>query len=147
MREDEIERADDYEGPLDLPDDFDAEDEGDVHPRASLTDDLTALFEDGKTYAEAELQYQKSRAAYSANRIKYALVYGAGAFAILHMALIGLTVGAVIALAPLVGPWLATLIVVGLLVLGGVILLRKLKGKIDDVRWAFRDEDEGGRKE
>ena len=147
MRDDDFERTRDASRPLDLPDDYETDDFEEPRARASLTDDITALLEDGKTYAEAELQYQKSRAAYSANRLKYALVYGAGAFAIFHMALIGLTVGAVIALAPLVGPWLATLIVVGSLILVGVFLLRKLKSKIDDVRWAFGEDERGGSEE
>ena len=128
-------------GPLDVPDDFNSEEEStdghSAHP--SLADDLLALFEDGKTYAEAELAYQKSRAGYTANRLKGALALGLGAFGVLHLALIALTVGVVIALAPLVGPWVATAIVTIALIIAGVVMLMMLKSRIDDIRNAFSD--------
>ena len=128
-------------GPLDVPDDFNSEEEsaGDGSAQPSLADDLLALFEDGKTYAEAELAYQKSRAGYTANRLKGALALGLGAFGVLHLALIALTVGVVIALAPLVGPWIATAIVTIALIIAGIIMLMMLKSRIDDIRNAFSD--------
>ena len=128
-------------GPLDVPDDFNSEEEsaGDRSAQPSLADDLLALFEDGKTYAEAELAYQKSRAGYTANRLKGALALGLGAFGVLHLALIALTVGVVIALAPLVGPWIATAIVTIALIIAGIIMLMMLKSRIDDIRNAFSD--------
>ena len=130
----------DYEGPLDLPDDYDNPDEEPGAAGPSLTDDLLALFEDGKTYAEAEVAYQKSRAGFAANRLKGAIAFGLGAFGVLHLALIALTVGLVIALVPLVGPWAATAIVTAALVIAGVVLLRLLKGRIDDIRDAFSEK-------
>jgi hypothetical protein len=124
--------------PSDLPDEIEPElDE----PRFdhSLLDDLDALVTDGKTYLEAELAYQKSRAAFSANRVKWSFVYGAAAFGLLHLALIALAVGAVIALTPLVGPWLATgLVVIALLALALFFILR-LKAKLGDIRDVFED--------
>ena len=128
-------------GPLDVPDDFNSEEEsaGDRSAQPSLADDLLALFEDGKTYAEAELAYQKSRAGYTANRLKGALALGLSAFGVLHLALIALTVGVVIALAPLVGPWIATAIVTIALIVAGVVMLMMLKSRIDDIRNAFAD--------
>ena len=130
----------DYEGPLDLPDDYDNPDEEPGAAGPSLTDDLLALFEDGKTYAEAEVAYQKSRAGFAANRLKGVIAFGLGAFGVLHLALIALTVGLVIALVPLVGPWAATAIVTAALVIAGVVLLRLLKGRIDDIRDAFSEK-------
>ena len=129
----------DYEGPLDLPDDYDPEEDGEGHHGPSLTDDLFALLEDGKTYAEAEVAYQKSRAGFTANRLKGAIAFGLGAFGVLHLALIAFTVGAVIALMPLLGPWGATGVVTIALVITGVVLLMLLKGRIDDIRDAFTD--------
>ena len=128
-------------GPLDVPDDFNSEEEsaGGRSAQPSLADDLLALFEDGKTYAEAELAYQKSRAGYTANRLKGALALGLGAFGVLHLALIALTVGVVIALTPLVGPWIATAIVTIALIIAGIIMLMMLKSRIDDIRNAFSD--------
>lgn len=118
-----------------------AEQEELTEPRHSLTDDLFALVEDGKTYLEAEFAFQKSRTSFVANRAKMAVAYGAAAFGILHLALIALTVGTVIALAPLVGPWIATLIVGGVLIVLGIVCVRMLKGKIDDIRDAFKGDE------
>ncbi|QZD95510.1 phage holin family protein [Qipengyuania gelatinilytica] len=129
----------DYEGPLDLPDDYDPEEDGEGQHGPSLTDDLFALLEDGKTYAEAEVAYQKSRAGFTANRLKGAIAFGLGAFGVLHLALISFTVGAVIALMPLLGPWGATGVVTLALIIAGVVLLMLLKGRIDDIRDAFTD--------
>ena len=109
-------------------------------PGPSLADDLMALYEDGKTYAQAEVAFQKSRASYTANRLKSAAVLGLGAFGMLHLALIALTVGAVIALIPVVGPWVATALVTIVLIAAGVTLLFFLKSKIDDIRDAFTDK-------
>ena len=124
--------------PSDFPDSCE-DNEDEFPPEPSLTDDLTALFEDGKNYLEAERNFQKSRAGFVANRLKYATAYGAAAFGVLHLALIAITVGLVIALAPIIGAWLATLVVGVVLILAGVLFLRALKGKIDDIRAAFGD--------
>ncbi|UOR14943.1 phage holin family protein [Qipengyuania aquimaris] len=132
----------DYEGPLDLPDDYEPETEDHGDPGPSLTDDLVALLEDGKTYAEAEVAYQKSRAGFTANRLKGAIAFGLGAFGVFHLALIAFTVGAVIALMPLLGPWGATALVTVILIAAGVIMLRLLKGRIDDIRDAFSDSND-----
>lgn len=105
----------------------------------SLVGDVEALIADGKTYIEAELAFQKSRAGFTANRLKGGLLYGAGALAFLHLALIALTVGAVIALAGEVGPWLATGIVVVVLLAAAAVLLLKLRGKFADIRAVFED--------
>ena len=112
-------------------------------PEGSLTDDLSALFEDGKTYAQAELAFQKSRAGFVAGQGKTALVYGLGALAFLHLALIALTVGLVLALIPLVGAWLATAIVTLVLLVAGGVMLFLLKGRADEIRGAFSESGHG----
>lgn len=129
-----------HHGPVDMPDEFEPPEE--AQPDGpSLTDDVMALLADGRTYAEAELAYQKSRATFAANRAKGAIAFGLGAFGVLHLALIALTVGVVIALTPITGPWIATgLVTIGLVVLG-VIFLRLLKSRIDEIRDAFSDGD------
>ena len=116
------------------------QDDAEAEIRHSLTDDIFALFDDGKTYVEAEIAFQKSRSSFVANRAKLAVAYGAAAFGVLHLALIALTVGTVIALAPLVGPWIATAIVGGALIVLGLVCVRMLKGKIDDIRDAFKGD-------
>lgn len=140
--------AGEREAPLapDLPDGFETaplvDDDDEKDARAgSLMADIDALFGDGKTYLEAEVAYQKSRAGYTANRLKWTAIYGAAAFGLLHLALIGLTVGLVIALVPLVGPWLATAIVVAVLLAGAAVFVLKLRTKIADIRAAFEGEE------
>lgn len=106
----------------------------------SLLEDVDALIADGKTYLEAEAAYQKTRAGYAANRLKWTAVYGAAALGLLHLALIALTVGIVIALVPLVGPWLATAVVVAILLLGALLFVQKLRAKLGDIRAVFEDD-------
>ncbi len=128
-------------GSTDLPDRFDDEEEGEAGPPpSSLFDDVIALVEDGKTYAQAEVAFQKSRAGFVAEQAKYVFAYGAGALGVLHLALIGLTVGVLIALMPLVGPWFATAIVTLALIVLGVVLVRKLRAKMVEIRSAFAED-------
>lgn len=142
MKDNKISERAGREGPPDTSDDLDerANDEAEHGP--SLADDALALFEDAKTYAEAEVAFQKSRASYTANRLKGAIAFGLGAFGVLHLALIALTVGAVIALAPIVGPWAATGIVTVALIILGVLFLIALRGRINDIRSAFSDDSD-----
>lgn len=142
MRDDEFERTEEFSGPLDLPDEYEPSDEDDLDHGPSLTDDILAIIEDGKTYAEAEVAYQKSRAGFAANRAAGAIAFGLGAFGVFHLALIAATVGIVIALVPIVGPWIATAIVTFTLIVTGLILLRLLRGRIDEIRSAFEDDAE-----
>ena len=130
-----------YNGPLDVPDSYEPDHEDGETAGPSLTDDILALLEDGKTYAEAEMAYQKSRAGFAANRATGAIAFGLGAFGVLHLALIAMTVGLVIALAPLVGPWIATAIVTVALVGLGVFFIMQLKSRLEEIRDAF---SEGG---
>ena len=98
--------------------------EEDEHEPRSLRDDVEALIEDGRTYLETELIYQKTRAAFVADRAKGALVFGAVAALLGFLALIGLTVGLIIALAPLLTVWGSSALVVGLLLLGAGLAVR-----------------------
>ena len=127
-------------GSLDTPDPHDVSDSGRSSSEPSLIDDAMALFDDGKTYAEAELAFQKSRAGFAANRAKGAIAFGLAAFGVLHLALIAGVVGLVIALAPLIGPWGATALVTVALIAAGVFFLLKLKGRIEDIREAFSEK-------
>lgn len=138
MLDEERERTEAYPGPLDLPDEHDAPAD-DAGPAHSLTDDVAALIDDGKTYVEAEIAYQKSRGAFVASHAKRAAILGLGAFGVFHLALIAATVGAVIALVPLVGPWAATAIVIVALVVIGGVLVWQLRQRIDDIAGAFSE--------
>jgi len=111
--------------PLDEAQDSSAQDGalGEPHER-SLLDDVEALIDDGKTYLEAEVAYQKTRAAFVADRAKAALIYGVVAALLAFLALIGLTVGLIIALTPLLTAWGASAVVVALLVMGALIAVK-----------------------
>jgi uncharacterized membrane protein HdeD (DUF308 family) len=96
----------------------------------SLIEDVEALIEDGKVYLEAEIAYQKTRAAYVADKARSALLYGAVAAAFGFLALVALSIGLIIALAPLLTAWGASALVVGLLLIGAVIA-----GRAASQRW------------
>lgn len=86
--------------------------EPDSAGQRSLFDDFEALLEDARTYFDAELTYQKTRAGFVANRFKKTVAFGVvGAFFAV-LATIGLTVGLIIALTPLITAWGATAVVV-----------------------------------
>lgn len=91
----------------------------------SLLEDLQALYEDGKTYAAAELTFQKTRASFAGDKIKSVAVFGVGAALAGLLALIGLTVGMIITLTPLIGPFGATLLVVGVLLIAAFLCARR----------------------
>lgn len=105
----------------------------------SLTDDVRALIDDGKTYLEAELQFQKSRAAFALDRGKSGAAFGLAAIALIHLALIGLVVGTVIALTPAIGAWGATALVVAILIIAAVILGLAAKRRFARLAAAFRE--------
>ena len=103
----------------------------------SLRDDVRALIDDGKTYVEAELQFQKSRVALVANRGRSGAIFAVGAVLLLHLTLITLAVGAVYALAPAIGRWGAVAVVVGLLLIGGIVLGVIAKRRFGALSMAF----------
>jgi hypothetical protein len=89
-----------------------------------LEDDLRALVDRGLAYARTELALQQARAGYAAGRIKGIALLAALAAVFAFFALVALTVGLVVALAPLIGAVLATLAVCGgLLVLAALCAL------------------------
>ncbi len=90
----------------------------------SLLDDVGAAIEDGKTYLEAELAYQRTRAAFAADRAKDAAVFAALGGALALLALVALTIGLVIALVPLLTAWGAAAVVTGAWLALSVVFLR-----------------------
>ena len=87
----------------------------------SLVDDVRMLLEDGRTLVEAELAYQKSRAAAAGSGAKGIAGWGALALALVFFALMAVVVGVLIGLAGLIGIWLATAATAaGLLVFAGL---------------------------
>ncbi|QUL38790.1 phage holin family protein [Erythrobacter sp. JK5] len=98
--------------------------EDDVSGDEGLFEELAALVDDGRTYAEAEIAFQKTRASLAGRSVGMAAVFAVLAIIALHIAFLALAVGLVIALAPLVSIWGAIAIVVGALLLLVALLAR-----------------------
>lgn len=94
-------------------------------PRRSLFEDVEALIDDAKLYFDAELTFQKTRAAFMVDSLKRTLVYGIVAAFFGMLATIGLAIGLIIALSPILTPWGATAVVVGLLLVLALLAVRK----------------------
>lgn len=102
---------------------------GDAATR-SLIDDLRQLVRDGRTLIEAELAYQKSRAALAGQTARSMAGWIALALALVFFALMALVMGLLLALAPLIGGWLAMLAVVL-----GTLLAAGLSGWLAFRKW------------
>ncbi|MEO1488645.1 MAG: phage holin family protein [Pseudomonadota bacterium] len=109
----------------------------------SLVEEVSALIDNAKTYAEAEVAFQKTRAALTGANVGAALGFVIVALILLHIAIIALAVGFVIALAPLVTIWGAIAIVVGVLLAGtgGLIWAAVNRGKQIAEMFASKDND------
>ena len=94
---------------------------GEDEATGSLVDDLRDLADDTRTAVEAEIAFQSARASYVAGAGKSIALWFALALATAIIALFALAVGALFALSPLVGPWAATAIVVGALLVVAVV--------------------------
>lgn len=113
----------------------------------SLFEDVENLIEDGKTYLQAEVAFQKTRAAFAGNRVKLALLFAVVGGALGFLALIGLTVGLIMALAPYLTIWGSSALVVGLLLLGTFLCLRAAAGKWGEIMSAFDSSAATGQEE
>lgn len=99
-------------------------DRGPPPPDEPLRDVFTRLAETGKNYAEAEIDRQKSRAAFVGSRLQTVAILVLIALILTFGILITLMLGLVIALAPLITPLGATALValVGLTVVALLLL-------------------------
>lgn len=125
-----------------LSDEPSAEEPAGSARRGSLLGDVGALVEDGKTYAEAELAFQKSRLIFATGHAKWAAIFGGLAAVLVVLALVALVIGALLALMPVLGPWGATGVVFGVLVVVAGILLALAKVRIGHLVGAFGGEQE-----
>lgn len=96
----------------------------------SLADDLRQLIDDGRALAEAELAWQKSRAAFAGQNARSILLWGALAMVLVVFALLALTLGLVIALTP----QLTALGAAGA-VFGGLMICALLAWAVASLRW------------
>ncbi|WP_296716719.1 phage holin family protein [Erythrobacter sp.] len=104
-----------------------------------LREEIAVLVEDARTYAEAEVAFQKTRATIAGKTAGRAAAMLVLALVLLHLALIALAVGAVIALAPLVTIWGAIAIVVGVLLIGVAALVLAARKDADVVAALFNN--------
>lgn len=102
-------------------DDEPAQAAGEAARHRHLEDDLRGLVDRGMAFARAEVELQKARGAYAAGRLKWIALLGGLALVLAFFSLVALTVGLVIALAPLFGALGATLAVAGGLVIVSLI--------------------------
>ncbi len=102
----------------DFPDDDLAEA---AEPGPSLGDDLRQLIDDGRALAQAEVAWQKARAAYAASSAGGIALLGALGLALALFALLALTVGLLLALTPVLSAWGATAAVAGGLLLAAML--------------------------
>lgn len=111
-------------------------------PDDGLIDEIARLFDDGVTYGQAELAFQKTRARLAGRAVGIAALCVTVALILVHIALLALAVGLVMALAPLVTIWGAIAIVVGVILLGAVWLLAKARSKASKISALFSSETE-----
>lgn len=96
----------------------------------SLNEDLHQLAQDARAYAEAEFQFQKSRAAFAVSSAKSIVIYAVVALVLVFFAVMALVVGLVIALAPYLTPWGSTAVVTLALLGIAVFLLLRVKKRV-----------------
>ena len=108
----------------------------------SLLEEASTLIDDARTYAEAELGFQKTRAAFAGKLAGIAAGLGILALILLHIAFLALAVGLVLAFEPLVGIWGAIAIVVGALLLLTGLLGWKAFATIKRLSGLFDSSDE-----
>jgi hypothetical protein len=108
----------------------------------SLVDDVEVLIEDGKTYLEAELNFQKTRAQFVGDRAKGVALYGLLGLMFAWMALIGLTIGLIFALTPSLGGWGATGVVVAIWLVIAGFAFRAATGRWRALVASFDPKDE-----
>lgn len=97
----------------------------------SLVDDIRELADAGKALAQAELAYQKGRASFISKSIRSIAILAGLVLVLLFCALLALTLGLILSLAPLLTPVGATAAVVAgfamSAALGGMFALNHLR--------------------
>jgi hypothetical protein len=104
-----------------------------------LSEDIAALIASGRTYAEAELAFQKTRASLAGSNAGKAVAALVLALVLVNIALTALAIGAVLALQPLITIWGAIAVVVGALLLGAGLLVRSARARAKLLSVMFGD--------
>lgn len=126
-----------------LPDESETEIEAEPEDRdaSSLFGEIGSLIEDGRTYAQAEVAYQKTRFSFVLGHAKWALVFGGIAAVLAVMSLFAMVFGLILSLAPILTPIGATVAVTfGMLILAAM-LAAVAKMQIGKAKSAFDSKD------
>lgn len=99
------------------------------------------LFEDGRTYLAAELDYQGERVRLGVSRAKGIVLLLLAAGALLMLVMFALIIGLLLALTPLVTIWGALVLVCGGLLLGAAICFRAAVGRVTALVSALSGHD------
>ncbi|MXO71722.1 phage holin family protein [Alteraurantiacibacter buctensis] len=110
--------------------------------RRSLLGDVEDLLVDARIWFDAEVAYQKTRAGFVAASLKQAIALLVVAAVLALVALIGLTVGLIISLMPLLGALGSTLLVTAALLLVALLITRSAAGRWRDAAGAIRESEE-----
>ena len=113
----------------------------DAAAERSLIDDVRALVDDGKMYAEAEIDFQKKRLGYGMQEGKGIAANFAVAGVLALVALIALSVGLILALGQIITYWGSTAVVTGLLLIGAFVFANKAKGKLSHLTSVTTEKD------
>ena len=103
----------------------------------SLVEQVKDLAEDARTALEAELAWQTARAGYAARKVSAIAAWGGLALVCGFIAVLAVAFGAILTLAPVIGPGLATAAVTAVLLVGALVAamlarsgIRKLRGDL-----------------
>jgi len=110
---------------------------GEKVERQPLTDIAAELIADIRATAATELSLLQARAALAGDGVRRAAMWGAIAGGALLVALLAIVIGAILALMPLVGAALATLIVVAILLATAGFAGWRAQGGARDIRMAL----------
>ena len=109
----------------------------------SLADDVRELTEAGKELAQAELAYQKARAAYAGKGARNIAIAGAIAAALVFFALMGLVLGLILSLAPILTPIGATAAVVAGLLIAAILCAMAARSSLTRMKAVLREPGDG----
>lgn len=109
---------------------------------SSLFSEIGSLIEDGKTYAEAELAFQKTRASYVVSHAKWAAIFGGIAAVLVVMAIFAMVFGLILSLAPILTPIGATVAVTLAMLIVAALLATVAKLQLRKAKSAFGTEEE-----
>ncbi|MEN9683116.1 MAG: hypothetical protein RLZZ427_867 [Pseudomonadota bacterium] len=90
----------------------------------SLADEVRQLADEARTLIDAELAYQKARVQVLGTAVRGIAAWGALAAALLFFALMALVIGALLALAPMIGGLAATGVVLGTLMIAAALSVK-----------------------